>query len=46
LIISRAANIRKFKLVPYDFSVPGGHLTPTQKLKRSVTVGIYKKEID
>jgi len=26
--------------------VPGGELTPTQKLKRNVTAGIYKKQID
>jgi len=41
--ISKAAQIKKFKLVPYDFSIPGGELTPTMKLKRNVTVVKYKK---
>jgi len=35
--VSRAAHIRKFKLLPDDFSIPGGELTPTLKLKRKVT---------
>ena len=35
--VSRAAHIRKFKLIPDDFSIPGGELTPTLKLKRKVT---------
>ena len=40
-LVSRAAHIRKFKLIPNDFSGPGGELTPTQKLKRSVTAKKY-----
>jgi len=35
--VSRAAHMRKFKLLPDDFSIPGGEYTPTLKLKRSVT---------
>ena len=35
--VSRAAHLRKFKLIPVDFSIPGGQLTPTMKLKRKVT---------
>ena len=35
--VSRAAHMRKFKLLPDDFSIPGGELTPTLKLKRRVT---------
>ena len=34
--VSRAAHIRKFKLLLDDFSIPGGELTPTLKLKRKV----------
>ena len=44
--VSRAAHIRKFKLLPDDFSVPGGELTPTLKLKRKVTEKKYKQHID
>ena len=39
--VSRAAHIRKFKLLPDDFSIPGGELTPTLKLKRKVTEKKY-----
>ena len=44
--MSRAAHIRKFKLLPEDFSVPGGELTPTLKLKRKVTEKKYKQFVD
>ena len=39
--VSRAAHIRKFKLIADDFSIPGGELTPTLKLKRKVTEKKY-----
>lgn len=35
--VSKAAHIKKVKLLPIDFSQPGGELTPTMKLKRKVT---------
>jgi long-chain-fatty-acid--CoA ligase ACSBG len=35
--VSKAAHLKKFKLLPNDFSQPGGELTPTMKLKRKVT---------
>lgn len=44
--VSRAAHIRKFKLIPEDFSIPGGELTPTMKLKRKVTEKKYQKQVD
>ena len=44
--ISRAAYIRKFQLLPEDFSIPGDELTPTLKLKRNVTSAKYKHLID
>lgn len=40
--VSRASQMRKFKLVPLDFSIPGGELTPTLKLKRKVTENKYE----
>ena len=43
--VSKAAHIKKFKLIPVDFSLPGGELTPTMKLKRKVTEGKYAQEI-
>jgi long-chain-fatty-acid--CoA ligase ACSBG len=36
-LVSRAAHIKEFRLVSVDFSMPGGELTPTMKLKRNVT---------
>jgi len=44
--VSRAAQIRKFRLVPTDFSIPGGELTPTLKLKRKVTEMKFKEYVD
>ena len=42
LVVSRAAHIKKFVLIKDDFSVPGGELTPTMKLRRSETVKKYQ----
>lgn len=44
--MSRAAHIRKFKLLPVDFSIAGGEFTPTLKLKRKVTETKYKQFVD
>lgn len=41
-LVSRAAHIRKFKMIPTDFSIAGGEFTPTLKLKRKVTETKYK----
>ena len=45
-LVSKAAHIKKFKLVPVDFSIPTGELTPTMKLKRKVTEKKYQQIID
>lgn len=42
LSVSKAAHLKKFKLLPTDFSQPGGELTPTMKLKRKVTEKKYE----
>ena len=44
--VSRAAHIRKFKLLAVDFSIPGNELTPTLKLKRKVTEKKYQQFVD
>ncbi len=44
--VSRAQKMQYFLVIPKDFSLPGGELTPTLKLKRAVVEKMYKKEID
>lgn len=39
--VSRAAHMRKIMFIADDFSVPGGELTPTLKLKRPVATKKY-----
>ena len=38
--------IKKFVILPREFSVEGGELTPTLKLKRKVIYEKYKDKID
>lgn len=45
-VISRAQNIRKWILIPGDFTVDGGELTPTLKLKRKVVEKKWANEIE
>lgn len=44
--MSRAAHIRRFRLIADDFSIPGGELTPTMKLKRKVAEKKYQALVD
>jgi len=44
--VSRANKVQKFSLLPSDFSIQTGELTPTLKVKRHFVVGKYKAEID
>ncbi|GAA4681806.1 long-chain fatty acid--CoA ligase [Pseudonocardia yuanmonensis] len=43
--VSRAERIRKFRILPVDFSEAGGELTPTLKVKRAVVAQQYAAEI-
>ena len=45
-VISRAAMIKKFKLLPTDFSVFGEEFTPTTKLRRTFTEKKFRKQVD
>lgn len=44
--VSRAAHVRKWKIISVDFSIPGGELTPTLKLKRKFTEKKFQKLVD
>ena len=44
--ISNAQKVKKFKILDTDFSVPGGELTESHKLKRKVVLAKYQKEIN
>ncbi|XP_015221108.2 long-chain-fatty-acid--CoA ligase ACSBG2 isoform X2 [Lepisosteus oculatus] len=43
---SNAQKIQKWTLLERDFSIPGGELGPTMKLKRPVVMKMYKDQID
>ena len=43
--VSNAQRVQKFVILNTDFSVPGGELTESQKLKRRVVVEKYNNEI-
>lgn len=43
---NNASKIQKFKILPRDFSVITGELTATLKLRRSVAVQIWSREVD
>lgn len=43
---SRAQNVAKWIVLNDDFTIPGGELTPTLKLKRRIVVEKYASEIE
>ncbi|MGW1107866.1 AMP-dependent synthetase/ligase [Streptomyces sp. NPDC002540] len=45
-LVSRAESIRRFTVLPVDFTEEGGHLTPSLKLKRDVIARDFEAEID
>jgi long-chain acyl-CoA synthetase len=44
--LARYETIKRFKVIEAQFSVAGGELTPTLKLKRKVVAQKYAREID
>ncbi|HWJ83376.1 MAG TPA: AMP-dependent synthetase/ligase [Nocardioides sp.] len=43
--VSKAESIRKFEILPYDWTEEGGQLTPSLKLKRNVVMRECRAEI-
>nr|WP_218902348.1 long-chain fatty acid--CoA ligase [Streptomonospora nanhaiensis] len=44
--VSRAESIRKFAILPVDFTQEGGHMTPSLKVKRHVVAKQFSAEIE
>jgi long-chain acyl-CoA synthetase len=44
--VSKAEAIRKFAILPVDWTEEGGQLTPSLKLKRSVVMKEFAKDVD
>ncbi|MDQ3826274.1 MAG: AMP-binding protein, partial [Actinomycetota bacterium] len=44
--VSRAEAIRKFRILPVDFTEQGGQLTPSLKLRRSVVAKEFASDIE
>jgi long-chain acyl-CoA synthetase len=44
--VSRAESIRKFTILPSDFTIAGGHLTAKLSVKRHVVAKEFAKEIE
>jgi len=46
MAVSRAQAIQKWSVLPRDFTIPGGELGPTLKLKRPVVAQMYESTIN
>jgi len=46
LSVSRAEQIREFRILPGDFTVENGYLTPSLKVKRHLVVRDFAEQID
>jgi long-chain acyl-CoA synthetase len=46
LSVSRAESIREFAILPNDFTIEAGELTPTLKVRRAIVHGRYQAVIE
>jgi len=45
-VVSQAESIKRFRILPIDFTEAGGEITPSLKLRRSVVATTYKQDIE
>ena len=44
--LARVENVRKFKILPRDFTIEDGELTPTLKIKRRIVYDNWAETIE
>jgi long-subunit acyl-CoA synthetase (AMP-forming) len=44
--LARVQAVKRFRIIPKEFTIEGGELTPTMKVKRKVVTEKYRKEIE
>ena len=44
--LARVQAVKKFKVIPHEFTVEGGELTPTMKVRRKVVTEKYRGDIE
>ena len=44
--VSKAEAIKKFHILPVDFTLEGGELTPKMSLRRAVVMKTYADDVD
>ena len=44
--LARVQTIKRFTIIPREFTIEGGELTPTMKVKRKIVNEKYKVEIE
>jgi long-chain acyl-CoA synthetase len=45
-LVSRPESIRRFTVLPVDFSEEAGHLTPSMKLRREAIMRDFAREVE
>ncbi len=44
--VSQAESVRRFRVLPVDWTEEGGHLTPSLKLKRALVMQDFRREVE
>ena len=46
LRLARVQTVKRFRVIPREFTIEGGELTPSMKIKRKVVAEKYREEIE